>query len=474
MQQQLWIGQISDLKTALSPFMDEQLRAQVQSFSESRQQTLLVGRALLKFALWHQGWLQLNQPLPKIVYSKLNKPYFEDFPVYFNLSHSHDVIALAIGKQPQGVDVELINQQRSLKEALLCKVLKDKELLFFQKIQHAAQSLYAQPPYTVVALDKVNATAKANRIAEQEESFSINKQAQDKAHTEHSKISTRYKEKNLMLETKTFVDSFTDAKQSKSSVDLSCQGLVVDFRQAALNSMTVDRAHADTSQKNVPLNQDSLDYKSALTVDQAAREFFFMQWTVKECLLKLQGASIFALDCLRFDPMQHQVTYSNSSERCKVDIVNTWFKQTQSYKLSTLCRDLILLKHDFWLTVGTYDRAPQIFVFADHCTIDDQWQPVDRNESSHQCSVEGNKTGDQYFANKNETGEQCSAAAWTLPENINQSLPIEDDLNVPVDTKWALHADTELEKLEAWGTHICSQWHMVNHCAEFEYNICLS
>lgn len=543
MQQQLWIGRISDLKTALAPLIDEQLRAYVQSFSESRQQTLLAGRALLKFALWQQGILQLNQPLPKIAYSKLNKPYFVDIPVYFNLSHSHDFIALTIGKQPQGVDMELINQQRPLKKALLCKVLKDKEWQLFQHIQHSEQFLSAQLPYRVMALDKEHGTDAKSldkehgtdaKVLDKEHStdartedkehstdakvldkehgtdakaldkesctdlkttwFSTSKsedrakhQAQATAHAEYRKILTRYKEKNLMLEPKTFVDSFTDAKQSKASVDLVGHRLAVDCGELFLNSQSANRAytdntytansqnehtceqqqgvdntyatfscvnynHADHSQQVSLLNQDHIEPKNSLSISQAAREFFFMQWTVKECLLKLQGASIFALDCLRFDPILHKVTYSNTSARDSVDIVNTWFKQTLSYKLSTLYRDLTPLEHDFWLTVGIYDSAPQIFVFADHSTIDRQklWASVDKEQ----------------IVAENESGDQGAVKV--------RALPIDTDLNLLADSDLNLPTDSELVHLESWAAYMCTQWHMVNHGAEFEYNICLS
>lgn len=507
MQQQLWIGRISDLKTALAPLIDEQLRAYVQSFSESRQQTLLAGRALLKFALWQQGILQLNQPLPKIAYSKLNKPYFVDIPVYFNLSHSHDFIALTIGKQPQGVDVELINQQRPLKKALLCKVLKDKEWQLFQHIQHSEQFLSAQLPYRVMALDKEHGTDA--KVLDKESCtdlkttwFSTSKsedraelKAQETAHAEHCKMLARYKEKNLMLESKSFVDSFTDARQSNASVDLVCHRLAVDCGQSTLNSQSANRAytdntytansqnehtcgqqqgvdntyatfscvnynHADHSQQVSLLNQDHIEPKNSLSISQAAREFFFMQWTVKECLLKLQGASIFALDCLRFDPILHKVTYSNTSARDSVDIVNTWFKQTLSYKLSTLYRDLTPLEHDFWLTVGIYDSAPQIFVFADHSTIDRQklWAYVDKG---------------QLVAEK-ESGDLGTLKVRALPIDTDLNLLTDSDLHLLADSDVNLPTDSELVHLESWAAYMCTQWHMVNHGAEFEYNICLS
>lgn len=518
MQQQLWIGRISDLKTALAPLIDKQLRAYVQSFSESRQQTLLAGRALLKFALWQQGILRLNQPLPKIAYSKLNKPYFVDIPVYFNLSHSQDFIALTIGKQPQGVDMELINQLRPLKKTLLCKVLRDKEWQLFQHIQHSALFPSAQLSYRVMALDKEHSTdartedkehssnakalykepytdLKTTRFSTSKREDRAEHQAQETTHAEHCKILARYKEKNLMLEPKTFVDSFTDAKQSKASVDLDGHRLAVDCGELFLNSQSANRAytdntytansqnehtceqqqgvdntyatfscvnynHADHSQQVSLLNQDHIEPKNSLSISQAAREFFFMQWTVKECLLKLQGASIFALDCLRFDPILHKVTYSNTSARDSLDIVNTWFKQTLSYKLSTLYRDLTPLEHDFWLTVGIYDSAPQIFVFADHSTIDRQklWASVDKEQ----------------IVAENESGDQGAVKVRALPIDADLNLLTDSDLHLLADSDLNLPTDSELVHLESWAAYMCTQWHMVNHGAEFEYNICLS
>lgn len=44
--------------------------------------------------------------------SPYGKLYLENCPVHFNLSHSKDVIALAVGNKPVGIDVEKIREKQ--------------------------------------------------------------------------------------------------------------------------------------------------------------------------------------------------------------------------------------------------------------------------------------------------------------------------------------------------------------------------
>ena len=49
------------------------------------------------------------------------KPYFKGFPFHFNISHSHNVVVVALSEQEIGVDVEMIDCNKELKERLLSR-----------------------------------------------------------------------------------------------------------------------------------------------------------------------------------------------------------------------------------------------------------------------------------------------------------------------------------------------------------------
>lgn len=235
LEQQLFIGRIDDLLVHLQPFVEPDFAKLTQPYPEFRRKSLLAGRALLKFALVRNGLLSLHEPLPDIAYNASKKPYFTELPVHFNLSHSHGWMALSLGSQPQGIDIEAIDFKRRLKPHFLEYVLDLPELEYF---------------------------------------------------------------KNLS-----------------------------------------------------PLDP----------VSYAGREFFFLQWTLKECLLKLQGSSIFALKELKFDPKLRcvQVPLSSNFHAVSEQLV-PWCNYTLSFKLSELIQQPI--EQDLWLTVGAYtDHSPQIW-----------------------------------------------------------------------------------------------------------------
>lgn len=260
--QQVWVGPISALAQFLEPFVDQKILALASQVGPKRQQTVLVGRSLLKFALLANGLITPQQPLPQLAYTSLHKPFFTDLPVHFNLSHSHGWIALALGAQPQGLDLEQIDTTRKLRQALLEKVLSSSELQYLQRLQAECESTAG----SVLAHDPALGAC----------------------------------------------------------------------REAALR----------------PLNQ-------------AAYEFFFLQWTLKEALLKLQGASIFSLERLKFAPEQRVVQVSNAQALAAP--VLPWFKELVSFKLSSLYAlwgGLSVVPQDFWLTVGTYGALPQVMVLA--------------------------------------------------------------------------------------------------------------
>ncbi len=62
------------------------------------------GRALLDFVLREYYALDLSRLTEQR--GERGKPYFEGYPVHYNLSHSSGALALAVSEYPVGVDVE--------------------------------------------------------------------------------------------------------------------------------------------------------------------------------------------------------------------------------------------------------------------------------------------------------------------------------------------------------------------------------
>ena len=58
------------------------------------------------------------------IYNEFGKPYIKDSNLYFSLSHSNGVIALAVSKDELGIDIELI---KDVKDNLALKVMNEAE-----------------------------------------------------------------------------------------------------------------------------------------------------------------------------------------------------------------------------------------------------------------------------------------------------------------------------------------------------------
>lgn len=61
---------------------------------------------------------------PEILKDEMGKPYFPGNPFYFNVSHSGEYLALAISKEPVGIDLQKI---KAVKEGMYPKVVRPSE-----------------------------------------------------------------------------------------------------------------------------------------------------------------------------------------------------------------------------------------------------------------------------------------------------------------------------------------------------------
>lgn len=61
---------------------------------------------------------------PEILRDDMGKPYFKEYPLYFNVSHSGEYLAIAISEFPVGIDIQ---EPKNIKDGLFCKVVQPQE-----------------------------------------------------------------------------------------------------------------------------------------------------------------------------------------------------------------------------------------------------------------------------------------------------------------------------------------------------------
>jgi 4'-phosphopantetheinyl transferase len=84
----------------------------------ARNQAILAW-AVLVYALREQGFA-----LPKLAQSETGKPYFEDFPLHFNLSHTDTLVCAALSASPVGIDAQTLT---TASDAVVRRVLSPAE-----------------------------------------------------------------------------------------------------------------------------------------------------------------------------------------------------------------------------------------------------------------------------------------------------------------------------------------------------------
>lgn len=100
-------------------------RKNIASFERS-----LAGEVLCRYALS----LYLNVSPKDIVfsYSEHGKPFIEGNPIFFNISHSHNLVVCALSDCPVGIDTEMI---KDYKEGLAKRVCSESEYNFLLESQ---------------------------------------------------------------------------------------------------------------------------------------------------------------------------------------------------------------------------------------------------------------------------------------------------------------------------------------------------
>ncbi len=83
--------------------------------------------------------IEVNQN--DIIYNEYNKPYIKDNPIYFNISHSKDIIAIIISDCECGIDIEYIDYQKDV-EKLALKIMNNTEIKHFNKVINKHKYFY--------------------------------------------------------------------------------------------------------------------------------------------------------------------------------------------------------------------------------------------------------------------------------------------------------------------------------------------
>lgn len=270
----VYVGPIATLATTLQGELAEEhdFLAKIATHSVARAQSLKAGRALLKYALRHQGLLTKGELLPPIVISDLGKPHLQwpasevgavlgqdpespPLPLSldqawaqaqvwdFNLSHANGLIALSLGQGSMGIDIECCTRKHF--QAALCNELmchEERLVCAFLGMKHATNE---------------DREAAADAL---------------------------------------FVAGAGAENRDVSPEPLSATQLHIE--ESELNELKLSPAWAHIAARK---------HGAALNQWQRQCLWWTQQWTVRECALKVLGKSIFAHKQIGFDLPYMQV-----------------------------------------------------------------------------------------------------------------------------------------------------------------------
>ncbi len=101
--------------------LDDQRKAKAQRYRKYEDRVLsAVSYVLLRYALYLNG----DNEEHTVIYNEYGKPFFENSPVYFNISHTSGAVACAVGDASVGVDIQ---KKVSNYETVMRRVCTEKE-----------------------------------------------------------------------------------------------------------------------------------------------------------------------------------------------------------------------------------------------------------------------------------------------------------------------------------------------------------
>jgi len=110
------------------------------TYTDSEMKTIsLKAWSLLSQILITEYQLDIEKEI--IIYNKYKKPYIKNSNIYFNISHSKNLIAIVIDNKECGIDIEYIDYKRDI-DKLKHKVLSNKELKIYNSVKDKHKYFY--------------------------------------------------------------------------------------------------------------------------------------------------------------------------------------------------------------------------------------------------------------------------------------------------------------------------------------------
>ncbi len=98
-----------------------------------------------------------------IFYNKNNKPYLKNNKLFFNISHSKDMVAIVISDKECGIDIEWVNYNKSI-EKIINKVLSLKELKSYNIRKDKVKYFYSKWTKKEAYFKKIGVGIEMNKL----------------------------------------------------------------------------------------------------------------------------------------------------------------------------------------------------------------------------------------------------------------------------------------------------------------------
>lgn len=119
----IYINNIKDIE------INNELQNLISYTDDNMKEISLKGWSLLSNLIYEKFNIKLSKDIIK--YNEYNKPYLENENIYFNISHSKDLIAIVISDKECGIDIEYIDYEKDLSK-IIKKVLSKKERFIYK------------------------------------------------------------------------------------------------------------------------------------------------------------------------------------------------------------------------------------------------------------------------------------------------------------------------------------------------------
>lgn len=303
---QVFLGQMSKLKASSLAFLSQEssLLEKSKDMNEKRLVSYLSGRALLKYALIKAHVITPDALLPQISYRELGKPYFSNklnpqesfYQSFIDSSHvpscaaSYDASYSANGSALGSASCDA-NSISSFYSSALVSDSSPNDLLASatkeDSLSTSSEASSSELNFNIAHSDDFIALA-----------LGLGDQGLDLERVRPRKIKDELARRVLNDDEYLFFKALRKIDECKESITHEAgEDASADVASAKAKSIvkTSNDANADFCTK------EALPYV-------LSRHFFTRQWSIKECIAKVKGGSIFDnLSSLKLDPFSHTI-----------------------------------------------------------------------------------------------------------------------------------------------------------------------